>query len=196
MALSRLNCAKFLVNYCLDHDIIVIKYLFLILLFVVLLYFTKFYADYCSNLYVVLFLLPFIGVIALIYIGALYINDYKRKKFRTTNHVVLSLSTLLLINLLIGYIAAQKEIFQKYIPETENGHYTPTLYKNGSFKVRNQMNHGSCTATGHYKMIRDTLHLHFNNEDIEKLTDKTFTFSYKLDHPTGTYEPLNRDLKN
>ena len=131
MALSRLNCAKFLVNYCLDHDIIVIKYLFLILLFVVLLYFTKFYADYCSNLYVVLFLLPFIGVIALIYIGALYINDYKRKKFRTTNHVVLSLSTLLLINLLIGYIAAQKEIFQKYIPETENGHYTPTLYKKG-----------------------------------------------------------------
>ncbi|MBW8359123.1 MAG: hypothetical protein K0M63_04880 [Weeksellaceae bacterium] len=61
--------------------------------------------------------------------------------------------------------------------------------------LRNQMNHGSCTATGHYTTIRDTLHLHFNNGDIEKLTGKTFTFSYKLDHTTGTYEPLKQGFK-
>ena len=172
-----------------------IKYLLLILLFALLIYFTKFYGDFCSNLYVLLFMLPVIGVTLLIYIIALYINDYKRKKFKTTNYVVLILVTMFLINLLIGFLNGEKEVFQKYIPETENDLYELTLYKNKSFQIRKQMNHGACEAVGKYIIIADTLELDFNNKDIENLYDSTFTFSYKFDNKTKIYEPLKKGFK-
>ena len=102
---------------------------------------------------------------------------------------------MFLINLLIGFLNGEKEVFQKYIPETENDLYELTLYKNKSFQVRKQMNHGACEAVGKYIIIADTLELDFNNKDIENLYDSTFTFSYKFDNKTKIYEPLKKGFK-
>ncbi|MPL56360.1 hypothetical protein SDC9_01844 [bioreactor metagenome] len=173
-----------------------IKYLLLILLFGILIYFTRFYGDFCSNLYFIFFFLPIIGVIILIYIIALYVNDYKKKKFKKTNIVVITLLTIFLGNLLIGYINLKKEVFQKYRPENENDKYELTLYKNQSFEIRKQMHHGACEAVGKYKIIEDTLKLDFKNKNIENLTDSTFTFSYIFDNKTKRYEPLKKGFKS
>lgn len=173
-----------------------IKYLVLIVLFALLIHFTKYYGDYCSSVYVSLFLLPFIAVCALIYIIALYAIDYKKKNYRTTHIVVCTFIIIFLTNFIIGYFSEEKEIFQKYIPESENGQYKLTLYKNESFKVYKQMNHGACITVGEYQIIKDTLKLDYSNKNIENLTDSTFTFSYKFNHTTKIYEPLKKGFKN
>ena len=141
----------------MKYLIFLIKYLTIILFFILLIFLTKYYGNYCSDIPTKLFFLPVTFVLIIINIAILYLVDSKHKKFKTTNKVLIYLFCTFIINLIIGFIPNFKTVKNKI--KIKSDFQTPelTLFTNNTYQLKTGYPHGQCFSLGEYLVKNDTL---------------------------------------
>jgi len=167
------------------------KYFTLIFLFGVLIYLTKYYGNYCLDIFSQFFLLPLLSIIILVNIAILYLIDSKKSKYKTTNYTLIFCFTALTINLLIGFSPNYKT--QKFKIKLQSDYERPELilYLNNTYQLKTGYPHGQCYKLGKYKLINDTLLL---DHEIENKSQNLITRKYLLKN--DTLKSLNNEFKD
>lgn len=172
------------------------KYLTLVLLFWVLFRMTKFYGDYCSSVYII-FIVPAILILILVNIAILYIIDFKRKKYKITNYVLLSLVALFSIHLLLNYVNSKKKIEQKFLVYNDftPGTFRVNLYEDETYEViALHSPEVDCHYTGRYSLNNDYLIL--DDDEISEKTKYQVSEKYKFNKEKQEYESLEEGFPN
>jgi len=170
-----------------------LKYFTIFLLFGLILYLTKFYGNSCGDLYVYAVAIPFFGIAVLLNIAILYYHDFKKKKYKTTNQVLLFLFSIFTINILFGYLLSKREPSYILEPNVEYNNLKIKLFKNNRYELYKQYNHGGCTYVGNYIFENDTLN--FQDSKIEKQSENVITEKYKYNTSKKKFEPLKNNYK-
>jgi len=134
--------------------------------------------------------IPVIIVLMAINIAILYIIDFKRKKYKITNYVLLSLVAVFSIHLSLNYINSKKEIEQRYI----SGRYIINLYKDKTYDVIATSHHIGCHYLGKYNFENNYLIL--SDEKIAEKTDSQISTKYKFNREEQTFESLEIGFPN
>ena len=175
----------------MKYLIFLIKYLTIILFFIILIILTKYYGNYCSDIPTKLFFLPIIFVLIIINITILYLLDSKHKNFKTTNKVLIFLLCIFVINLLIGFIPNFKTV--KYKIKIKSDFQTPelTLFTNNTYRLKTGYPHGQCFSLGKYLVKDDTLIL---NDQIIQQSQNLISIKYLLNYKTKSIKSLKKGI--
>lgn len=156
------------------------KYFTLFFFLLIIILFTQNYFDHSPTVYLI-FIIPFILILILLNLIILYSFDYshfkrKRGDFKKTNKVVLGLFIILLIHFSLFYYMEKKEVLLNGVLENNKGELI--LYKNHTFKIHMQWNHGSDNYLGNYEI--NDYGLNLKRDDLEELTGYNFTNEYLI----------------
>ena len=141
----------------MKYLILLLKYFTLFFLFLALIYLTKYFGNYCVDAYINVFFIPAIVILIFINLIILYLIDFKRKKYKTTNKILAFLTFLFLLNLGIGFLPEFKTITKKVKVESSYAVPEIILYSNNTYKLLTGYPHGRCFNLGNYKIKNDTL---------------------------------------
>ncbi|MBD8019146.1 hypothetical protein [Kaistella pullorum] len=168
-----------------------IKYFTIIFLFGILIYLTKYYGNYCLDVFSQFFLLPLLSIIILVNIAILYLIDSKKRKFKTTNTLLIFCLSTLIINLLIGVLPNFK--IQKFKIKLQSDFERPELilYSNNTYQLKTGYPHGQCYKSGDYKILNDTLVL---ENKIENKSQNLITEKYLI--KKDSLKSLNKEFKD
>ncbi|MCI3936028.1 hypothetical protein MQX03_02385 [Chryseobacterium aahli] len=130
---------------------------------------TKFYGgDYCKTVYNI-FIVPFIVFLILINIIILYSIDFRRKKYKITNYVLLALVFVFSVHVLFNNLNSEKKLGRRFLVDGSiPGRLTIYLYKNKTYEIIASSPHVTCHYFGKYNL--DKNYLIFDEEIIEKTT--------------------------
>lgn len=168
----------------------ILKYSTLVFLFWILIIVTRAYGgDYCTTVYNI-FIIPFIVILAIINIIILYIIDFKRKKYKTTNYVLLSLFFIFSVHIFFNKWNSQKELEQKFLVDDRLVVY---LYKNKTYEIIANSPHVTCHYFGKYNLENN--YLTFEEEVIEK-TNYQISKKYKFNIIKNEFESVEEDFPN
>jgi len=174
-----------------------IKYLTLGFFSFLLFKITKFYDDFCSTVYNI-FIVPTLIIIIILNIIIVYIVDYRNKKFKLTNYVVIFLFLFFGIHLLKNYLKANKEIEKTlYVsPNFNTGvkGYEIKLYKDNSYEINSYWQHGSCHYFGDYELKNNKLF--FLDKNISKKTNNQIGENYQFNSSKKEFESLRDQYPN
>ncbi|PIF45404.1 hypothetical protein CLU96_2409 [Chryseobacterium sp. 52] len=175
-----------------------IKYGFLILLFLVFIDKTQLYTDFKaskSNLVVFPLLLGLMFSNTIL----IYINESKKKiSHKTTNLILISFVCIFGISMYINYIQSNKEIVNEYYvsPDSQlkTDGYELKLYKDKTYEINEYWHGESQHYFGRYTFDNNILIL--NDKDIEDKTNTQVTVKYKLKIATKDFEPFEQGSPN
>ncbi|TWP26856.1 hypothetical protein ETU09_09890 [Apibacter muscae] len=155
---------------------------------------TKRFGDYCSDIYVNIFVIPLIGILIIINLIILYITDTFKSDYSITNKIVLTLLSILIISLTIGYLATNQKPLYRFDTisklSTYKKNYSLEMFKNNNYQIVVRDNHYQCYYKGKYVIKNNILKLQDLNDAIN--TDRQVSNKYIINNQLDTLKPLNQ----